>query len=110
MRRARQLFLNIHLWVGISLFLVFSVLGVTGSILVWDQPIERALHSDRFAVANTLPLRAPSEYVAAANQAFAGRAQVASMRLPTKAGEPVTVVGQIAGAPGANGRPRQLTA
>jgi uncharacterized iron-regulated membrane protein len=110
MRRARQLWLNIHLWIGVALFLVFSVLGVTGSILVWDQPLERALHSDRFDVAQVKPARPASAFAAAATEAFDGHAAIVSLRLPTRAGEPVTAVGQVSGPPGANGRPRQLTA
>ena len=79
MRRARQLWLNIQLWIGVALFLVFSVLGVTGSILVWDQPLERALHRDRFDVARVKPALPASAYAAAATRAFDGRASIAGI-------------------------------
>jgi uncharacterized iron-regulated membrane protein len=106
----RSLWLNIHLWLGVGLFLVLIPLGVTGSILVWDQSLERPLNAERYAVADTRAVLSPSSYVEAAEAAFAGRATTTTLRLPDKAGVPVTVVGQMAGAPGPGGRPRQLTA
>jgi uncharacterized iron-regulated membrane protein len=106
----RTLWLNIHLWIGVGLAVVLIPLGVSGALLVWDQSFERMLNTDRYAVAESRAMLPPSAYVAAAEQAFAGRAVTATLRLPAEAGVPVTVVGQIEGAPGPGGRPRQLTA
>jgi uncharacterized iron-regulated membrane protein len=106
----RSLWLNIHLWLGVGLFVVLIPLGLSGSILVWDQSIERSLNAHRFEVSDSKAVLSPSTYVAAAETAFAGRAVTTTVRFPDKAGVPVTVVGQLTGPPGPNGRPRQLTA
>jgi uncharacterized iron-regulated membrane protein len=106
----RRLWFNIHLWIGVGLFIGLIPLGVTGALLVWDQPLDHALHAGRFAVSKTRPDLAPSAYLATAKAAFGDRAAVTNLRLPQAAGIPVTVVGRMAGPPAANGRPRQLTA
>jgi uncharacterized iron-regulated membrane protein len=108
--KLRKVWLNIHLWLGVGLAVVLIPLGATGSLLVWDQTLDHWLHADRYAVAETRAVLSPSAYVAAAEQAFAGRAATTTLRLPDKAGVPVTVVGQIDGPAGPGGRPRQLTA
>lgn len=108
--RLRRLWLNIHLWLGVGLVVALIPLSVSGALLVWDQPLQRMLNADRYAVAKVEPQMSASDYAAAAQGAFGERAQVTSVRLPAEAGVPVTVVGQMAGAPGPGGRPRQLTA
>lgn len=104
----RALWRNVHLWVGVVLFLVFAPLGVSGSLLVWDDAIDQAQHPQRYAVGQgALP---PADYLAAATKAFAGRAIPAQIRLPREAGQPVTVVGyrSVPAQPGQ--RPPSLTA
>jgi uncharacterized iron-regulated membrane protein len=106
----RSLWLNIHLWLGVGLFLVLIPIGLTGALLVWHEPLEHRLNAARYEVSDTRAVLSPSAYIAAAEGAFAGRAVTTTLRLPDKAGIPVTVVGQMAGPPGPGGRPRQLTA
>jgi uncharacterized iron-regulated membrane protein len=107
--RLRRLWLNVHLWLGVGLLVALIPLGLSGSVLVWHGAVDRALYSDRYEVTGPVA-QAPSAYLDAARAAFEGRATATSLRLPDKAGDPVTVVGRMAGPPAANGRPRQLTA
>lgn len=108
--RLRRLWLDIHLWIGVGLLVALVPIAVSGALLVWHEPLERAVEHERFAVSDSKATLAPSAYLAAAEAAFAGRAQPTSLRLPEHAGEPVVVVGRLDGPPGPNGRPRQLTA
>ncbi|RZM08056.1 MAG: hypothetical protein EOP67_72300, partial [Sphingomonas sp.] len=42
--RVRILVRRVHLWLGLSLGLLFAVLGLTGSALVFYTGIDAALH------------------------------------------------------------------
>jgi uncharacterized iron-regulated membrane protein len=41
----RRLLLTLHLWAGCILALLFVILGVTGSAMVFEEEIDRALNS-----------------------------------------------------------------
>ena len=105
----RRLWLNVHLWIGVGLLVLLIPVGLSGSILVWHGAVDRALYSQRYEVSGPAS-QPPSTYLGVAKAAFGDRATPTSLRLPDKAGDPVTVVGRLAGPPAANGRPRQLTA
>lgn len=106
--RLRGVLRDVHLWIGLCLFLVLAPLGLTGSLLVWDDALDRALHPQRYAVtAGELP---PSAYVAAAGRAFEGRATPAQVRMPSGPGQPVVVTGFVAGKARPGERPPSLTA
>jgi uncharacterized iron-regulated membrane protein len=106
--RLRGLWRGLHLWIGLSLFLVLAPLGLSGSLLVWGDGLDRLAHPARYAV--TAGALAPSAYIDAARRAFGGRAVPAQLRMPTGPGLPVTVSG-FAAAPARPGqRPPSLTA
>lgn len=88
--RLRALWRNIHLWIGLLLFLVLAPLGLSGSWLVYDDQIDALMHPQRHAVLGPATL-APGAYVEAARAAFGERAPT-QLRLPQgpQAG-PVTV-------------------
>lgn len=94
--RLRKLWFNVHLWLGIALFLVIIPICLTGSYEVWQDEIDGAMHPARQAT-TAGPLLSPSAYLAAAQSAFADRARAFSLRLPEHAGGPVTVVGIVGG-------------
>lgn len=108
--KLRRLWLDAHLWIGLGLLVVFAPLGVTGSILVWHDPLDRALHAQRYATTGPAASRKIEDYAAAAQAAFAGRARLTQIRLPQTRGDPVVAMGRMAGAPGPGGRPRTLNA
>lgn len=107
--RLRRFWLDVHLWIGVGLFVVLVPLGLSGSFLVWDRPIDRAvLHPHRYAVTGEARLPA-SAYLEAARAAFGDKAVPQQVRFPESKADPIIVTGRIAGPP-AGGRPRTLTA
>jgi len=107
--RLRRLWLDVHLWIGVGLLVVLAPLSLSGSYLVWHDPIDRALHAERYAT--TGEGQAPmASYEAAAKAAFGQRALLSQIRLPQKPGDPVVALGRIPGPPGPGGRPRTLNA
>lgn len=108
--RLRRLWLDMHLWIGVGLLIALLPLSVTGSILVWHDQLDRGLHAERYATSGPSASRPIEAYAAAAQAAFAGRAQLTQIRLPQKAGDPVVAVGRMRGEPGPGGRPRTLNA
>lgn len=107
--RLRRVWLDVHLWIGVGLLVVLAPLGLSGAYLVWHDPIDRALHAERYATTGDaqLPMEA---YEAAAKAAFGQRALLSQIRLPQKPGDPVVALGRIPGPPGPGGRPRTLNA
>src|SRR5690349_626624 len=110
MARLRRLWLDVHLWIGAGLLVVLIPLSVTGGILVWHDPIDRALYAGRYATSGPTASLPAQVYAGAAQAAFGDRAQLTQVRLPQKAGDPVVAVGRIKGEPGPGGRPRTLNA
>jgi len=108
--RLRRLWFNVHLWLGVGLMAALIPIGASGALLVWERPLDRALHPARYAVTGTKVALPLSAYADVAATAFAGKAQLAQLSLPERPGDPVIARGRIAGTPGPNGRPRMLNA
>lgn len=108
--RLRRFWLDVHLWIGAGLLIALIPLSVTGSILVWHDPIDRALYAHRYETTGISASQPVEAYAAAAQAAFADRAQLTQIRFPQKPGDPVVAVGRIKGDPGPGGRPRTLNA
>ncbi len=104
----RRLWRHVHLWLGVGLLVVLVPISVTGAVLVWHAPLDRALYAQRYAVTGSTALQPVDVYVRAADRAFAGRAKLTEIRLPQKAGDPIVAVGRLAGASGPGGRLRTL--
>jgi len=92
----RNAWVQIHLWLGLSLGMVGILVGLTGSVLIYDQEIDALLHPQRYAVTgnNLLPA---AEYLKKANEALDDKARPANLRLPDEAGNPVTVIARAGG-------------
>src|SRR5262245_54588781 len=101
----RRLWLNVHLWLGLILFLPLVVIGLTGSLLAFHEELERVVEPQRYAVSDG-PIAAPSVLLAAAREAAGDTFVVASLRLPEHAGEPVIANARAKGRP-VEGRPPQ---
>ncbi len=106
--RLRRLWLNVHLWLGVGLLVAFIPLGISGSLLVWHEPLERVIHAERFAITGTRVVLPPAAYAANARAAFGTEAHLTQIRFPQEAGDPVVAVGRMDGPPGPGGRPRTL--
>jgi uncharacterized iron-regulated membrane protein len=100
----RKVWFQVHKWIGLILAVLIIPISLTGSALVWHEPLDRALHSERYAVsgAAVLPLAA---YAGEAQAALAPGERLQRIELPEHAGEPVIAT---ASKPGA-GRPQRLT-
>jgi uncharacterized iron-regulated membrane protein len=104
----RGVWRNAHLWIGLGLFLVLAPLGLTGSLLIWGDGIDKLAHPARYAV--TPGALAPDVYVQAASRAFGARAVPAQLKLPAATGLPVTVSGFSPAKAPPGQRPPSLTA
>lgn len=109
--RLRCFWLDVHLWIGVGLFLVLVPLGVSGSFLVWHDQIDGVIHPQRFAVSEGETTLAASAYLDAARKAFGDRAAVTQLRMPQGSGAPVIASGRLKSpAPAPGQRPQSLTA
>ncbi|MBI1404807.1 MAG: PepSY domain-containing protein [Caulobacter sp.] len=108
--RLRRLWLDVHLWIGVGLLVALIPLGISGSLLVWHEPLDQLLHPHRFAVSQATAELPPSRYLAAARAAFGDRATVTQLRLPDEEGGPVIASGRVNGQPAPGARPATLTA
>lgn len=100
----RKAWFQVHKWIGLILSVVIFVISLTGALLVWHDPLDRAMHPERFAVTGP-PAQQIGAYAAAA-QAVLGEGELLQrVEIPEEAGEPVIV---SATKPG-TGRPQRLT-
>ncbi len=96
--RVRQLLFTVHMWVGLVLGVILAVLGVTGSLLVYDDALADLLAAPPRAVTAGMPLPlsmiADTARAAAAEKGIEG-GQV-QISLPQQKGDAVSVrIGQI---------------
>jgi len=95
--RLRSAWLKIHLWLGLSLSAMGVLLGISGSLLVFSQPLDIALNPQRYLVSgdeSALPL---SAYIERAAQALPQGVRPTGVRLPDNAGAPVVVLARADG-------------
>ena len=88
----RNLWVQVHLWLGLSLGLIGALVGLTGSVLVFDREIDHLLNPQRYAITGDTLALPYGDYVTRAAQAAGERARPANLRLPEAAGEPLTVL------------------
>ena len=81
----RKWLLRIHLWIGIAFAIPFALLGITGSILVYDQDILAPPRAT--TVGENAAPSAILQAAAAANPDY----NAAQLIMPAKAGDPATV-------------------
>src|ERR1051325_5009754 len=88
--RRRRLWLQIHQWIGLGLAVALIPLGVSGSLLVWDEWTDGIANPHRYAVTGraALPVSAYAERGAAA---LGPEYRLASVALPAEADRPVVV-------------------
>lgn len=100
----RNLWFQIHKWIGLTLAVLIIPISLTGAILVWHEPIEEAMHPERHAVAGPGTL-APIAYADSARGALGRDELLTRLQIPGKAGEPVVASATRAG----QGRPQRIT-
>lgn len=102
--RLRNLWRDVHLWLGVGLLVATIPLGITGSVLTFRGGLERMVEPQRFAASDGPARRPLSDYMAAARTAMGERATPAQVRLPGPEGGPVMVSGPLAGPQAGGGR------
>jgi uncharacterized iron-regulated membrane protein len=102
----RNVWFQIHKWIGILLAIVLIPLSFTGSMLVWDEPLDRLLQPTHYA--ETGPAALPvSVYVESARRALPTGSKIVSVRI----GEGPVMVAATAPQPSATrGPPARLAA
>lgn len=108
--RLRRFWLDVHLWIGVGLFVALVPLGISGALLVWHDPLDELIHPHRFAVSRGQDALPASTLLAAGAAAFGDRALPTQLRMPEEAGEPAVVIGRLAGSTPMGQRPRTLSA
>src|SRR5262249_13432484 len=86
---ARKLWVQIHLWLGLTLGVVGALLGVTGSVLVYDRAIDGWLNPDRYHVTGDVGSLSYGDYARRAEAAVGQGAHTITLRRPDEAGTPV---------------------
>lgn len=79
--RRRQLWLQIHRWLGIVLLIPMAVLGLTGSAQVWPEETEALLNPQREVAASADPATITTDHIAAARTALADYGPVTRIEL-----------------------------
>ena len=86
----KRVWVQIHLWLGLTLGVIGIVIGLSGSFLVYDHEIDAWLNPQRYAVSGAEASRSYADYAAGVRQALPG-ARVVGIRMPDEDGEPIVV-------------------
>lgn len=84
--RDRKAWFSVHRWLGIGLGLWFALVGLTGSVLVFEDPIDAWLNPGLLTAADRGPWLAPDAIVARATGVYA-LGKVERIRLPLAHGD-----------------------
>jgi len=99
-RRAglRRAWVQIHLWLGLTLGVVGALVGITGSVLVFDRAIDGALNPQRYATSGNEVSLPYVDYIRRATSAAGDGARAVNLRLPQSEAMPVVVFVREGGA------------
>jgi uncharacterized iron-regulated membrane protein len=88
--RLRQLWFQVHKWIGLALALLIIPISLTGSALVWHDWLDERLNPERSATAE--PRLAPSVYAAAAQRLAAPGERLSGLAYPHGGGPVVATL------------------
>lgn len=88
----RQLWLNIHLWLGLTLGVIGVFIGLSGSGLVYEHAVDAWLNPQRYALSGTQAVLPVSEYLNRAGEALQDKARPGNLRMPEAEGAPLIVL------------------
>ena len=78
----RACWVQIHLWLGLTLGVLGMLIGISGSLLVFDHDIDAVFNPNRYAVSGPQVALPFSDYLTNAAQALEGKATPAFLRMP----------------------------
>ena len=90
--RMRNVWTQIHLWLGVTLGMVGAFIGLSGSALVYDDAIDAWLNPQRYAISGARAELPVSEYAQRAQKTFATGARITAIRLPDQDEGPIAVL------------------
>ena len=93
----RATWVQVHLWLGLTLGVVGALLGISGCILVYDHEIDAWLHPARYDVSGSDIAFKVSDYVRIAEAALGGKARASMVRLPDREIGPIIVFARVDG-------------
>jgi len=76
----RNAWFQVHKWIGILLAIILIPLSITGSMLVWDEPLDRLLEPTHYAATGSAALPA-SAYAETARKALPAGSRLVSLRI-----------------------------
>ncbi|HUL57520.1 MAG TPA: PepSY-associated TM helix domain-containing protein [Usitatibacter sp.] len=88
----RGFWVQVHLWLGLTLGVLGIFVGLSGSVLVFDREIDGLLNPQRYRTSGGPRALGYGEYLERASRALEGRARPAIVRAPEQEGEPVIVL------------------
>lgn len=98
--RLRAAWRQVHLWLGLTLGLVGALLGLSGSLLVYDDAIDGWLHPARHAISGRSAGLTMPQYAQRATEAVGAGARATGVRMPDLAPGPVVVFVRAQGSSG----------
>jgi len=93
----RRLWVQVHLWLGLTLGAIGIVIGLSGSFLVYDHEIDAWLNPQRYAVSGSEASRSFAEYAASVRQAVP-ETRIVGIRMPEEGRGPIVVTARGQGA------------
>ena len=100
---ARNMWFQVHKWIGLILAIAIIPICFTGAALVWDEPLDRLLNPVRHEGGR--PALAPAVYADAARAALAPGERLAELRYPEDGEGPVVASAARPPVAGQGGRP-----
>jgi uncharacterized iron-regulated membrane protein len=92
----RRIWVQVHLWLGLTLGVIGMAVGLTGTVLLYENEVDAMFNPQRYAVSGGEVSQPYAAYIANAAQALQGKARPALVRLPQARGVPVTVIARAA--------------
>lgn len=95
----RAFWVQVHLWLGLTLGTVGALIGVSGSILVYDHEIDAQINPQRYASSSPAVALPYADYAQRAEQALGDGARATGIRLPDQEAGPVMVFARVDAGP-----------
>jgi uncharacterized iron-regulated membrane protein len=89
--RGRNLWFQLHKWLGLVLFLVLIPVSASGSLLVWHDWLDSVVNPQRYAVSDSRAVLPAARYLDAARTVLKRGDRLGAIEFPDEAGHPVIV-------------------
>jgi uncharacterized iron-regulated membrane protein len=90
-RSGRSLWFQVHKWLGLALLAVMIPIGVSGSLLVWNDWTDSVVNPQRYALSGEGGRLSAEDYVRSARTVLAPKERIASLAIPAETDKPVVL-------------------